>query len=218
MISKEAVRSTTKRVWGKARYAMRPLLRLTEQGMDHYCPCCESSLRRFKPYGLVPRENARCGVCGSLERDRLLTLYIRKETDLHDGRPKRILHIAPEPYLARLFRAAENVDYLSGDLMDVNAMVRMDITDIQYPDNSFDVVYCSHVMEHVPDDRRAMRELCRVLVPEGWAILQVPITAETTFEDPSVTDPRERDASSVNLIMFAAMDPTMPTAWRTPDL
>ena len=107
--------------------------------------------------------------------------------------PREFCTLLPEPYLARLFRAAENVDYLSGDLMDVNAMVRMDITDIQYPDNSFDVVYCSHVMEHVPDDRRAMRELCRVLVPEGWAILQVPITAETTFEDPSVTDPRERE-------------------------
>ncbi len=69
----------------------------------------------------------------------------------------------------------------------------MDITDVQYPDDTFDVIYCSHVLEHVPEDRKAMRELRRVLAPAGWAVLQVPITAEETFEDPSVTDPEERE-------------------------
>jgi ubiquinone/menaquinone biosynthesis C-methylase UbiE len=72
-------------------------------------------------------------------------------------------------------------------------MVKMDITDIQYPDNSFDVVYCSHVLEHVPDDRKAMRELARVLKPTGWAILAVPIFNEKTFEDPTITSPEERE-------------------------
>lgn len=71
-------------------------------------------------------------------------------------------------------------------------MVRMDITDIQYPDDSFDVIYCSHVLEHVQEDVKAMRELRRVLKPDGWAVLLVPITAETTYEDPAVVDPRER--------------------------
>jgi SAM-dependent methyltransferase len=76
--------------------------------------------------------------------------------------------------------------------MNPRAMVRMDITDIQYPKDTFDVIYCSHVLEHVVDDRKAMREFHRVLRPDGWALLLVPITVEKTFEDPSVTDPEER--------------------------
>jgi ubiquinone/menaquinone biosynthesis C-methylase UbiE len=71
-------------------------------------------------------------------------------------------------------------------------MVKMDITDIQYPDNSFDVVFASHVLEHIPDDVQAMRELCRVLRPDGWAVLQVPMWGPRTKEDPTVTDPAER--------------------------
>ena len=71
-------------------------------------------------------------------------------------------------------------------------MVKMDITDIQYPDESFDVIYCSHVLEHVVDDRKAMSEFRRVLKSDGWAILLVPITVETTYEDPSIVDPAER--------------------------
>jgi SAM-dependent methyltransferase len=72
-------------------------------------------------------------------------------------------------------------------------MVEMDVTSIQYPDDCFDVIYCSHVLEHVPDDRAAIRELYRVLKPGGWAILQVPISADATFEDPTVTDPDARE-------------------------
>ena len=72
-------------------------------------------------------------------------------------------------------------------------MVRMDISDIQYPDNTFDVIYCSHVLEHVPDDKKALREFWRVLKIDGWAILQVPITSDVTFEDPTVTSPEERE-------------------------
>ena len=72
-------------------------------------------------------------------------------------------------------------------------MVIMDITDIQYPDNTFDIVFCSHVLEHIPDDRKAMRELARVLKPEGWAVFMVPLNAEHTIEDPSITNPAERE-------------------------
>ncbi len=193
MITPKSIKSVTKMVLFKVRDASRPLLRIVEHGDQYYCPCCETSLRRLKPYGVVPRANAMCGVCGSLERDRLMHLFITEQTNLYDRSPKKLLHIAPEPMMARLFRRAEGVDYLSADLFDVRAMVKMDITDIQYPDDTFDVVYCSHVLEHVPDDRRAMREFRRVLKPTGWAILQVPITADTTFEDLSVTDPKERE-------------------------
>jgi SAM-dependent methyltransferase len=193
MIGTKTLRSTTKMVLARTQERFQPILRVVERGSERYCPCCESSLRRFKTYGVVPRPNAMCGVCGSLERDRLVYMFVRRETDLEDGAPKKVLHIAPEPLFTRLFREAANTDYVSADLMDVSAMVRMDITDIQYPENSFDVIYCSHVLEHVPDDRLAMREFYRVLKPGRWAILQVPITAEKTFEDPSVTDPKERE-------------------------
>jgi SAM-dependent methyltransferase len=105
-----------------------------------------------------------------------------------------MLHIAPEIQLSRLFAGASGIDYLSADLFSSTALVRMDIMDIEYPDETFDVIYCSHVLEHVIDDRTAMRELHRVLRTGGWAILQVPIsTAEETFEDPMITSPEERE-------------------------
>jgi len=116
-----------------------------------------------------------------------------QKTDLFNGVKKKMLHVAPESQLARLFQEADCIDYLSADLSSPTAMVRMDITDIQYPDGSFDVIYCSHVLEHVSDDKRAMRELHRVLKPGGWAILQVPISGDETFEDPTVTSPEARE-------------------------
>ena len=120
-------------------------------------------------------------------------LYVTRKTDLFDGHRKRMLHVAPEPQLSRLLQKAEYIDYLSADLSNPHAMVRMDISDIQCPDNTFDVIYCSHVLEHVPDDRKALREFWRVLKIGGWAILQVPITSDETFEDPTITSPKERE-------------------------
>ena len=161
-------------------------------GSNLYCPVCDTHLQRLLPTGNPVRENAECPICLSRERHRLLWLYVRDRTDLLDGKPKRLLHVAPEMGLGRRFQQVPNVDYLSGDLSASNAMVKMDVTDIQYPENSFDVIFCSHVLEHVPDDRKAMGELYRVLKPGGLAILQVPILQKTTFEDPSVTSEAER--------------------------
>jgi ubiquinone/menaquinone biosynthesis C-methylase UbiE len=107
--------------------------------------------------------------------------------------PKRMLHVAPERAFTTQLKRIPSLDYLTADLYNPRAMVKMDITDIQYPDASFDVIYCSHVLEHVPDDRKAMREFFRVLKPTGWAVLQVPITADHTIEDPSVVEPEERE-------------------------
>jgi len=114
-------------------------------------------------------------------------------TDLFDGRQKKMLHVAPERQLSRLFQEADYIDYVSGDLSASDAMVKMDVTDIPYSDETFDVIYCSHVLEHVLDDRKAMREFHRVLTNEGWAILQVPVLDDTTFEDPTITSPEERE-------------------------
>jgi predicted SAM-dependent methyltransferase len=130
--------------------------------------------------------------CGALERHRLVWLYLKERTDLFDGKPRKMLHVAPEAVFKQLFARLLGEGYLTADLNDPAAMVKMDITEIGYPVNSFDVVYCSHVLEHVPDDRKAMREFHRVLKPGGWAMLLVPIVAGETQEDMSITDPAER--------------------------
>jgi SAM-dependent methyltransferase len=152
---------------------------------------CGKTSSRFKPFGIIPREDAQCPHCGSLERHRLLWLFLQKKVDIFAGKPK-MLHVAPEPCLESIFMKRLGSNYLTADLFNPNAMVKMDICDIQYPENSFDAIYCSHVLEHVPDDRQAMKEFYRVLNTNGWAILNVPITREKTFEDPSIVDPKER--------------------------
>lgn len=162
-------------------------------GAGRFCPLCDRWSRRFRTFGLVRRPGAQCPRCGSLERHRLVWEFFKRKTDLFDGATKRMLHVAPEPQIRTKLLNVPELDYLSADLLDDSAMVRMDVTDIQYPDASFDVIYCSHVLEHVPDDRKAMRQFRRILRPGGWAVLVVPITAEQTFEDPSVTDPAERE-------------------------
>ncbi len=103
-----------------------------------------------------------------------------------------MLHVAPEPVLKLQLRRRELLDYVSADLHPNKGDIRMDITDIQFEDETFDVIYCSHVLEHIADDRRAMSELARVLTKSGWAIIQVPVIREITDEDPTVTDPQER--------------------------
>ncbi len=172
---------------------VRAWRRLSATGRSHYCPLCRSHLSRFDPFGRPPRPEARCPRCGSLERHRLIWRYFQSRTDLFDGAPKRLLHVAPEPQMGTLLARVPGLDYLSVDLAEGAAMVRMDVTDLDLPDESFDVIFCSHVLEHVLDDRRAMRELHRVLRPDGWAVLQVPILRETTFEDSSVTTPEDRE-------------------------
>ena len=161
-------------------------------GTGRWCPVCGKSSRLFRSFGAVPRQDAQCVHCDALERHRLLWLYLNKHTDLFDGKPKKVLHVAPELCFEPRFKQRLGDSYITADLFNPRAMVSMDITDIQYPDESFDVIYCSHVLEHVHDDKRAMREFCRVLKTTGWAILLVPITSDVTFEDPTITDPQER--------------------------
>lgn len=179
-----------------AKAVSRRLRALTDNhdgGFHCYCPCCETLVTNFLPHGLRPRPDALCPNCGARERQRLVQLYFKHRTDLFDGRPKRLLDVAPDASLSGIFERCAYLDYLAVDLSPDRAPEVMDITDIHHPDNSFDAIYCSHVLEHVPDDHRAMSELCRVLKPSGWAILQVPIYDGPTVEDPTVTDPKERE-------------------------
>ena len=140
------------------------------------------------------RPNTLCPQCNSLERHRLLWLYIKANPMLLSGK-KKVLHIAPEPIFAKLLKSFTEIDYLSADLDPSLAMVGMDLTNIAYPDASFDAVLCYHVLEHIPDDVQAMRELHRVLKPGGWAILQSPLEAsrETTYEDFTIVTPEARE-------------------------
>jgi SAM-dependent methyltransferase len=150
----------------------------------------------FLPFGPNRRPGAACPGCFALERHRLLWLYLQSRTTLASA-PLRFLHLAPEYILRKKLVKLPNIDYLSGDLAPGEAMVQMDITQIAYPDHSFDAILCSHVLEHIPDDRRAMRELRRVLRPGGWAILHVPLDPELdrTVEAPPGLSAEEREKS-----------------------
>jgi SAM-dependent methyltransferase len=158
------------------------------------CPCCGGAFPQFLEFGVVPRPNALCPGCGSLERHRLLWLYLRKKTRFFSD-PLRVLHMAPEKILQQAFRNRENLHYVSGDLHSPDSMVTMDIVKLPFRDGAFDVIFCCHVLEHIPDDRAAIRELRRVLSRDGWAILQVPLdsASERTFEDPTIVTPEERE-------------------------
>jgi SAM-dependent methyltransferase len=168
-------------------------------GTQKFCPICKSHLKKFytlyfpKDINLKPRPEAVCPVCGSIERIRLLWFYLEKYTDLFREPVKKLLHIAPEAALEERFKKNHHIDYLSADIDPTRAMAEMDITDIDMPENIFDVIICSHVLEHIPEHKKALKELYRVLKPDGWAIIQVPIIAESTFEDPQVKDPSDRE-------------------------
>jgi hypothetical protein len=131
-----------------ARFVKKPLNSLKEylktmpyRGSGRFCPLCCKSSSQFRKAGIVPREDAQCTHCGALERHRLLWLYLAKKTDLFDGKPKTMLHVAPEACLEPRFRKPLGRNYMTADLFDPSAMVKMDVTDIRYPDQSFDVIY-----------------------------------------------------------------------------
>ena len=163
-------------------------------GNARYCPVCDRTSGAFEPFGTPVRENAACPRCGSLERHRMIWLFLRDLADFAAPRRRslRFLHFAPEPCLEALFRARPRLEYVTADLDAPGVMVHLDITKIPCAEGSFDSILCSHVIEHVPDDRRALAELYRVLRPGGWAIIMVPLHEGPTVEDPRITDPAER--------------------------
>ena len=160
------------------------------------CPICQSHYKIFLPYGRInPRPNALCPSCLSLERHRLIWLYLKNETNFFSQK-LNVLHIAPEPCFLHRFEKLHGDGYVTADIESPLAKIKMDIHRIPFEENKFDVVLCNHVLEHVQDDILAMSEFNRVLKPGGWAILQVPFFApvpETTQEDNTIINPRERE-------------------------
>jgi Methyltransferase domain/Glycosyl transferase family group 2 len=154
------------------------------------CPCCGGTFRRLVTHRGAP--NVRCPRCGSMERHRLLWLYLQQRTDLFSEH-RRLLHIAPERSFRRLLRRLPTIEYVGADLNSPLADIHCDIQALPFDDASFDILICNHVLEHVPDDRRAMSELVRVLAPGGWAILMCPIARgrTVTLADPTVATPED---------------------------
>lgn len=158
-------------------------------------PIDGNTYRKLLPYGqLNRRENALAPLSMSLERHRLIWLYLKEQTDFFTDK-QRFLHVAPEYCYLRKFKKLKNLDYVTGDLISPWADVKMNVLDIPFKENDFDVAMCNHVFEHVDDDFIAMSEFFRVLKPGGWAIFQVPLdnTRDETYEDPTITDPAERE-------------------------
>jgi predicted SAM-dependent methyltransferase len=179
------------------RPPLRPPISLLYRGDRVECPCCGGTFRRFLP-AVRPvgpnRPAQRCPGCGARERNRHLWLYLRDKTDFFSDR-LRVLHFAPERALEQRLAAQPNLDYVTTDLERARATVKADITALPFSDESFDVILCSHVLEHVVDDRKALRELFRVLKPNGWAVVQVPTSRRLseTYEDSTIVSPRDRE-------------------------
>ena len=173
-----------------------PLLGFFYRGRGRECPICGARYRTFLPYGYVKgRNNALCPSCLSLERHRMIWLWMERQTSLFKNHP-RLLHIAPEPPLMKHFRKSygSSKDYITADLESPLADQHFDVQNIPLPSDSIDVIICNHLLEHVENDRLAMQELHRVMKPGGWGIFLVPEDREreTTFEDDSIVDAKER--------------------------
>jgi SAM-dependent methyltransferase len=178
----------------KISYLVRPFVAFFLRGSTYTDPIDGKSYRRFLPYGYAKvRENVLAPGTLSLERHRLFWLYLKNETTFFSA-PLRVLHFAPEQAFVQKFKKQKNLTYTTTDLNSPIADVKADICDLPFKDNSFDFIICNHVLEHIPDDTKAMQELYRVLAPEGTAIVQVPYDAKRaiTYEDDTITDQSER--------------------------
>ncbi|MBC7494640.1 MAG: methyltransferase domain-containing protein [Flavobacterium sp.] len=175
-------------------YVVRPILALLLKGNRFTDPIDGKSFSQFLPYGYESqRNNVLSPSTLSLERHRLLWLYLKNETDFFTA-PKKLLHFAPEQAFYNLFKKQKNLDYTTTDLYSPLADVKADICNLPFDDNLYDLILCNHVLEHIPDDTKAMQELYRVLKPGGMGIFQIPqdLNRATTFSDDEIVDQKER--------------------------
>jgi predicted SAM-dependent methyltransferase len=178
-------------------YPFKKVAPLLYKGNNVECPVCERSFSKFLSYGsdIAHRENVLCPYDLTLERHRLMWLYLRDHSNFFTANHLEVLHIAPEQCFHGKFKVQKNLNYVTGDLVSPLADLHFDLHSIPLDDNSFDVVFCNHVLEHVDDALQCMRELHRVLRPGGWGIMQVPqdFDRDITYEDTSITSPEDRE-------------------------
>lgn len=178
-------------------YPFKKIAPIIYKGNNVECPVCERSFSKFLSYGsdVAHRENVLCPYDLTLERHRLMWLYLKGHSNFFTANHLDVLHIAPEQCFHKLFKAQKNLNYLTGDLVSPIADLHFDLHAIPLEDNRFDVVFCNHVMEHVDDALQCMKELYRVMKPGGWAIMQVPqdTSRDSTYEDKSIVTPEERE-------------------------
>lgn len=175
-------------------YWVRPFLAWYYRGNNYTDPIDGKSFSKFLPYGYQnQRENVLSPSTLSLERHRLLWLWLKNETDFFSSNYK-VLHFAPEQSFYNRFRKLKNLAYVTTDLNSPLADVKADICNLPFEDESFDIIFCNHVLEHIPDDKQAIKELYRILKRGGFGIFQVPLdrNRKITFEDNSIIDPGER--------------------------
>ena len=193
----KSILNTIPRPWLiKASYIVRPLISWYLRGNKFTDPIDGRSFRKFLPYGYgKQRENALSPSTLSLERHRLMWLFLRDNTTFFTATKKlKVLHIAPEQCFLDIFRKQQNLNYITSDLQSPIADVKADICDLPFKENEFDIVFCNHVLEHISNDTKAMQELYRVLKPGGFGIFQIPqdLSKAITFEDNTITDRKER--------------------------
>lgn len=178
-------------------YPFKKIAPVIYKGNNVECPVCERSFRKFLSYGseVAHRENVLCPFDLTLERHRLMWLYLKDHSNFLTAEKLDVLHIAPEQCFFKRFKAQTNLNYLTGDLFSPLADIHFDLHSIPLEDNKFDVIFCNHVLEHVDDAMQCMQELYRVMKPGGWGIFQVPqdFTRDVTYEDPSIVTPEDRE-------------------------
>ena len=178
----------------KFSYLVRPIFSFWLRGNTYTDPIDGRNFRKFLPYGYgVQRPNILSPSTLSLERHRLMWLYLKKETDFFSGKYK-VLHMAPEQCFISIFKKMKNLEYVTADLYSPIVDVKANILDLPFEDNSFDIVFCNHVLEHIEDDNKAMSELYRVMKTGGMGIFQIPqdVARAKTYEDFSITKPEDR--------------------------
>ena len=182
----------SEKIRNEIRFGLQKLVSPVYYGNRYTCNCCKRSFRKFLAKGNVKRTDAKCPNCGSLERTRLLHLYLKNETNLFREHLK-VLHFAPEKCLSDILKKLD-IEYIDGDINPALSTHIIDITNIQYPDNYFDLIICSHVLGHVKDEAKAIMEMRRVLKNDGVALVMTLMNLEVqeTFESEAVISPKER--------------------------
>lgn len=174
-----------------ARYLLKGII---NHGTDQYCPICCKSTGPFAPntFGATTRVRVVCPVCGSLDRHRLFWVFLQQRLSQSSQNDFRLLHLAPERCIEHRLHALIGDGYVTADLFLPRVKVRLDLSEIPFPAQSFDAIYLSHVLEYVPDDSRAIREMARVLKPQGWIALMTKTWSAPTLDSSRVTDRGER--------------------------